>query len=182
MSNIIPVEAIADKIFEIRSKKVMIDRDLAELYGVPTKALNQAVKRNKSRFPDDFMFQLEKKERDELVTICDRLTKLKHSSVMPYAFTENGVAMLSSVLNSETAILINIQIMRAFTQFRRIINENDAIRYAIEGLERRMKKNERDIQLALTVIQQVLSPKSYPTPKKADFKIGFSPAEKKKKK
>ena len=91
----------------------MIDRDLAELYGVETKALNQAVKRNIARFPEDFMFQLTKEEKTEEVTNCDHLVSLKYSYRLPYAFTENGVAMLSSVLNSEKAIQVNIQIMRA---------------------------------------------------------------------
>ena len=101
MSNIVPIGVITERIFEIRGQKVMIDTDLAVLYEVPTKALNQAVKRNSARFPEDFMFQLTLAERNELVTKCDRLTNLKHSSVMPHAFTESGVAMLSSVLNSE---------------------------------------------------------------------------------
>jgi len=109
MADIVPVEVITDKIFEIRGHKVMIDRDLAELYQVSTKVLNQAVKRNPSRFPHDFMFQLNKNERNELVTNCDRLTKIKHSSVLPHVFTESGVAMLSSVLNSERAVSVNIQ-------------------------------------------------------------------------
>lgn len=101
MGNLIPVEIIEKKIFFLRDHKVMIDRDLAELYGVETKALNQAVKRNKERFPDDFMFQLTKEERDEVVTICDHLKDLKYSYQLPYAFTEQGVAMLSSVLKSK---------------------------------------------------------------------------------
>jgi hypothetical protein len=95
MPDIVPQEMIENRIFLLRGKKVMIDHDLAALYGVPTKALNQAVKRNGKRFPEDFMFQLEKTEKDELVTICDRFAKWKHSSTCPYAFTENGVTMLA---------------------------------------------------------------------------------------
>jgi hypothetical protein len=94
----------------------MIDRDLAELYGVATKALNQAVRRNEKRFPPDFVFQLNTNEKDELVTNCDRFKLLKHSSSSPYAFTEQGVAMLSSVLNSDKAIEVNVLIMRAFVR------------------------------------------------------------------
>jgi len=150
----------------------MIDTDLAHLYGVPTKVLNQAVKRNRNRFPDDFMFQLTKEERNELVTNCDRLTKLKHSSAMPYVFTESGVAMLSSVLNSEKAILINVQIIRAFIRVRRILIDHEALRHAIEGLERRMGKNERDIQIAIKAIQQILYPTELQKPKR---KMGFGP-------
>jgi len=180
MGNIVPVEVITEKIFEIRGQKVMIDADLAVLYEIPTKALNQAVKRNAARFPDDFMFQLTLAERNELVTICDRLTKLKHSSVMPRVFTESGVAMLSSVLNSERAALINVQIIRAFVRLRQMLTEHDALRIAIEGLERRVNRNERDIQMALKVMQQVFFPpeQKVPTKSKAQ-KMGFGPPEKK---
>ena len=101
---VIPVEKIERSIFLIRGQRVMLDRDLAYLYGVPTKVLNQAVKRNERRFPSDFMFRLTKEEKNELVTNCDRLARLKHSSALPSVFTEQGVAMLSSVLNSERAI------------------------------------------------------------------------------
>jgi len=110
MSGVMSVEVIATKIFEIRGKKVILDRDLSELYGVSTKVLNQAVKRNIKRFPGDFMFQLTELEKDKVVTICDHLISLKFSYQLPYAFTEQGVAMLSSILNSERAIAVNIQI------------------------------------------------------------------------
>ena len=176
MANIIPVETITERIFEIRGQKVIIDADLATLYQVPTKALNQAVKRNPERFPVDFMFQLTLQERNELVTICDRLTKLKHSGVMPHAFTESGVAMLSSVLNSERAIQINVFIIRAFIRLRSMLNNHEVLRFAIEGLERRVGKNERDIQIAIKAIQSLLTAPSAPSvPKK---RMGFSPPEK----
>ena len=97
-------ESIKNKIYTFRGVQVIIDRDLADLYGVTTKALNQAVKRNLERFPEDFMFQVNKKEKDELVTNCDRLKSLKHSSTNPYAFTEQGVVMLSAVLRSQTVV------------------------------------------------------------------------------
>lgn len=108
MPNLIPAETIEQRIFLIRGHRVMIDRHLAELYGVTTMALNQAVKRNRERFPEDFMFRLTRAERDEVITICDNLRPLKFSPVPPNAFTENGVAMLSSVLRSKRAILVNI--------------------------------------------------------------------------
>jgi len=104
MAEVIPKEIIATIILLIRGKRVMLDRDLAVLYGVPTKALNQAVNRNIKRFPEDFMFEITLSEKNELVTNCDRFTTMKHSTVLPYVFTEQGVAMLSSVLNSERAI------------------------------------------------------------------------------
>lgn len=175
MNTVVPVEVITERIFEIRGQKVMIDADLATFYGVPTKALNQAVRRNKIRFPDDFMFQLTAAERNELVTNCDRLIKLKHSTSMPHVFTECGVAMLSSVLGSEQAALINIQIMRAFVRLRQMLVDHEALRHAIEGLERRVGKNERDIQIAIKAVQSILSPAE---PSRKKIKIGFRPPEK----
>ena len=118
MTTTVSIEIITSKIYLIRNIKVMLDRDLADLYGVTTKALNQAVTRNEQRFPSDFMFRLTKEEKQELVTNCDRLDRLKHSSALPHVFTEQGVAMLSSVLRSERAIHVNIQIMRVFTRLR----------------------------------------------------------------
>lgn len=174
---VVPIETITEKIFEIRSQKVMVDADLSILYEVPTKALNQAVKRNKERFPKDFMFQLTRKERDELVTICDRLTRIKHSSVMPYVFTESGVAMLSSVLSSAKAIRVNLQIIRAFVRLRKMIGHHAALRLAIEGLEKRANKHERDIQLAFSFLKEILFPSEKEIPEKA-YKMGFIPNRK----
>jgi len=105
------------------------------MYDVPTKALKQQVKRNIERFPDDFMFELTKNEKEELVTNCDRLAMLKHSSVNPLAFTEQGVSMLSSVLRSEKAIKINIEIMRAFARYRALLNENEELKKEIMKLD-----------------------------------------------
>ena len=118
MANVISAGQIKNKIFFIKGQSVMVDRDLAELYGVETKVLNQAVKRNIGRFPDDFMFRLDIEETSELVTNCDRFALLKHSSALPYAFTEQGIAMLSSVLRSKKAIKVNIAIMRVFVKIK----------------------------------------------------------------
>lgn len=118
---------IQDKIILLRGKQIMVDRDLAELYGIETKVLNQAVKRNIERFPEDFMFTLDELEKTELVTNCDRFKVLKHSSTLPHAFTEQGVAMLSSVLKSQTAVEVNIQIMRAFVSMRHFLQNNAEI-------------------------------------------------------
>lgn len=117
-NDVITLDILQQQIFTIRNKRVMLDRDLAILYGVPTYRLNEAVKRNIDRFPDDFMFKLTRDELKELIANCDRLEKLKHSSSTPYAFTEHGVTMLSSVLNSKKAIEINIQVVRAFIALR----------------------------------------------------------------
>jgi len=127
-------------IFQFRGYKVMIDSDLAILYGVFTKALKQQVKRNIERFPDDFMFELSKIEKDELVTNCDRLAMLKHSSVNPLAFTEQGVSILSSVLHSEKAIQINIEIMRAFARYRALLRENEDMKKEILKLDAKLNQ------------------------------------------
>ncbi|MEO7924938.1 MAG: ORF6N domain-containing protein [Chitinophagaceae bacterium] len=141
---IIPGETIIGKIFVLRGHKIMLDTDLAVLYEVETKILNQAVKRNASRFPADFMFRLNKKEfeslRSQFVT-----SNRGGSRYMPYAFTEQGVAMLSGVINSTKAIKMNIAIMRAFVEIRRIVMKNTRIANKLKSLEERL--GEHDIQL-----------------------------------
>jgi hypothetical protein len=124
-------------IFTVRGKKVMVDYDLASLYDVPTKALKQQVRRNYYRFPEDFMFELSLNEKTELVTNCDRLSFLKHSSVNPLVFTEQGVAMLSTILHSEKAIRINIEIMRAFARYRAFLLENLELRNELHTLDKK---------------------------------------------
>jgi hypothetical protein len=153
MSNLIKPE-YETLIFQFRGFKVMIDADLAMLYGVPTKALKQQVKRNIKRFPEDFMFELSKNEKDELVTNCDRLITLKHSSVYPLAFTEQGVAMLSSVLHSEKAIKINIEIMRAFARYRSLLRENEDLRKEIMKLDAKLNQSFRFLLDKLDALHQ----------------------------
>ncbi len=138
MSNLVHKPEYESLIFQFRGLKVMIDIDLAILYEVPTKALKQQVKRNISRFPDDFIFELTIEEKIQLVTNCDRLQNLKHSSINPMVFTEQGVSMLSSVLRSEKAILMNIEIMRAFARYRAIIKETEELRKDIKNLDNKM--------------------------------------------
>ena len=133
--NLIPESEIENMIFSIRGIQVMVDRDLAMLYGVETKVLNQAVKRNINRFPERFRFQLSQNETSELVTNCDRLQNLKHSSTCPHVFTEQGVAMLSSVLNSPTAIAVCIQIMDAFVASRHFVLANAEMFQRLELIE-----------------------------------------------
>lgn len=147
---------IRNCIFTIRGQKVMIDRDLAELYGVQTKRLNEAVKRNLKRFPDDFMFQLSDEEQNELVANCDRLKNLKHSSSNSYAFTEHGVTMLSSVLNSDKAIEINIQIVRAFIQLRQFAIENKELAQRLSELERYFMQHCKDYNSDITEIKEAI--------------------------
>lgn len=134
---------IENRIFTIRGKQVMIDRDLAELYDVSTKRINEQVKRNIQRFPVAFCFQLNDNERIELVANCDRFKNLKHSSSLPYVFTEQGVAMLSAVLRSETAINVSIRIMEAFVEMRKLIAENSLMFNRLEKLEKSQLQNEQ---------------------------------------
>lgn len=145
------LEIIQSKIFVIRGSRVMIDFHLAELYDVPTKVLKQAVKRNINRFPPDFKFTLTKEEMEQLVTNCDQLPQtLKHSYIPADCFTELGVAMLSSVLRSETAIKVNISIMRAFVEMRRMIRDYQELMERIEQLEVNTDVQFNEIYQALT--------------------------------
>lgn len=137
---------IENRIFNIRNHQVMIDRDLAEMYGVETKVLNQAVKRNIERFPELFRFQLTNSEKNELVTNCDRFENLKHSSNYPYAFTEQGVAMLSAVLRSETAIKVSILIINAFVEMRKLIANQNGLLQRMEGVERKLIETDQKFE------------------------------------
>jgi hypothetical protein len=138
MKALIPMEAIEKKILVLRGQKVMLDSDLAELYGTTTKAFNQAIKRNRDRFPEDFMFQLTKDEKQEVVTVCDHLAKLKFSPVLPFAFTEHGAIMAASVLNSPRAVDVSVYVVRAFIRLRQIIAMNKDLAHKMAELERKV--------------------------------------------
>ena len=147
---------IKNCIYTIRGQKVMIDRDLAELYGVKTYRLNEAVKRNIKRFPEDFMFKLTKEELNELIANCDNLENLKYSPTTPNAFTEQGVSMLSSVLNSERAIAINVEIIRTFVQLRQFAIENKELAQRLSELERYFMQHCKDYNSDITEIKQAI--------------------------
>jgi len=151
----ITVETIENKIFSIRGRKVMLDRDLAKLYGVKTKQLTRQVRRNSKRFPGDFMFQLTKKEflRCQIGT-----SKQGGRRYLPYVFTEQGVAMLSSVLNSERAIQVNILIMRAFTKLREILLTHKKLALKIEALEKKYAEHDQTIKAIFEAIKELLEP------------------------
>ena len=159
MSHLITQEVIEGRIFLIRGQKVMIDRDLARLYGVTTKVLNQAVKRNKNRFPNEFMLRLTLKEKNELVTNCDRFASLKHSAFLPCAFTEHGVAMLSSVLNSERAIQVNIAIIKTFIKLREIFNSHKKLGEKIKALE---EKYDAQFRVVFEAIRRLMKEEEKP--------------------
>jgi len=155
---LIPETAIEQRIFLIRGKRVMIDRDLAELYDVETKYLNRQVKRNKERFPEEFMFQLMPDEKAELVTNWHRFGSMKHSSVLPYAFTEHGVAMLASVLNSDTAVKISIIIIKTFVKLREVLSTHKELAYKLVELEHKVEKHDEDIQAIFEAIRKLMAP------------------------
>ena len=150
---IIRQKEIENRFFTIRGVQVMIDRDLAEMYMVETKVLNQSVKRNIERFPEPFRFQLSEMEKDELVTNCDRLVNLKHSSVTPFAFTEQGVAMLSAVLRSDIAVKVSIQIMQAFVEMRRMVLGNAALFQRIGNIELKQQQADQKFEQIFTALE-----------------------------
>jgi len=171
MKDVLPVEIIEKKILLIRSEKVMLDRDLAEPYGVKVRVLNQAVKRNIARFPEDFMFQLSKEEDDSLRSQFVILKKGRgeHRKYLPYAFTEQGVAMLSSVLNSERAVEVNIQIMRTFVKLRELIATHKDLARKLNDME---KKYDAQFKVVFDAIRQLMIP-----PETKKRKIGFKREE-----
>jgi len=170
MSELIPQEVIERKILVIRGHRVMIDRDLAALYGVSTKRLNEQVKRNMKRFPPDFIVQLTSKEKGEVVANCDHLENLKFSSKPPYAFTEQGVAMLSSVLNSERAISVNIAIMRTFVKLRQMLSTHKELAHKLGELERKIERHDADIQGIFEAIRQLMAPPPEPSKRRIGFR------------
>jgi len=165
---LVPQELVESRVLLIRGKKVMLDADLALLYQVKTKILNQAVKRSIKRFPEDFMFRLTLAEKDYVVTNCDHLKHIKFSPHKPYAFTDLGVAMLSSVLNSERAIQVNIQIMRTFNKLRELLISNSELRAKIELLE---KKSDGKFKIVFDAINKILMTPKEKIPETK--KIGF---------
>lgn len=146
----------------------MVDADLALLYGVPTKRLNEQVKRNLSRFPEDFMFQLSESEKEKLIAESSDLSRLKFSSSLPYVFTEHGVVMLVSVLNSDRAIEVNVLIVRIFVRMRELLLNYKDILIKVERLEKKSEHYDEEIRLIFTYLKQLLNPKV-----PASRKIGF---------
>lgn len=173
----VPDEIIMNKIYFFRGHKVMIDKDLAELYKVETRRLNEQVKRNSKRFPADFMFQLNEKEF-EILKSQNATSSWGGARKLPFAFTEHGVLMLSSVLNSDRAIDVNIRIMRIFTRIRELLTENTELRLAIEKLERKTENNTKNIEVVFQYIDELIEKNEHPVPRK---QIGYKLSVKKKK-
>lgn len=174
MAKVIPSEQIEQKIYSLRGEKVMLDSDLAELYGVSTGRLNEQVRRNLKRFPEDFMFKLSAEEakslRSQIATL--KRGRGQHRKYLPLAFTEQGVAMLSSVLNSDRAIQVNIEIMRAFVRLRQILASHKDLARQLAALE---KKYDAQFKVVFDAIRELMTPS---TPKK-QLSIGFGSGEEK---
>lgn len=171
----IPDERIVDKIYLIRDQKVMLDRDLADLYGLETKVLKQQVRRNLDRFPEDFVFELTEFEfpnlRSQFVT-----SSWGGARYVPMAFTEYGVLMLSSVLNSKQAIKVNIQIMRIFAQVRQMLSDTMSLKLEIQEIREKVQNQDKNIELVFNYLDELMTKQENPSPRK---QIGFKISEKK---
>jgi hypothetical protein len=163
------VGQIHGRILLIRGAKIILDADLAEVYGVPTRRLNEQVKRNKERFPEDFMFQLSAEEKAEVIANCDHLDKLKFSKALPLAFTEHGAIMAASVLNSPKAVEISVFVVRAFVQLREVISGHSELAHKIAQLERKLSDHDEQILVLVEAIKQLMDPKLPPKTRRIGF-------------
>lgn len=169
-------DSLEQRILLLRGARVMIDSDLAELYGVEARVLNQAVKRNPERFPIDFSFSLTKEEKLEVITKCDHLQKLKYSPHLPRAFTEHGAIMAASVLNSPRAVEMSVFVVRAFVRLRQFVAEHQELAARLEELEARVARHDNTLSTLVATIRQMAAPPAHP-----ERQIGFvtDPQEKK---
>tara|TARA_B100000780_G_C20927027_1_gene369475 strand:+ start:211 stop:741 length:531 start_codon:yes stop_codon:yes gene_type:complete len=167
----IPDEIITNKIYLIREQKVMLDRDLASLYGVETRVLKQAVRRNEKRFPEDFMFEMTKEEletwRSQFATSNEDKKGLRYA---PFCFTEQGVTMLSCVLNSERAIEVNIRIIRVFTKIRKMLTDNLSLKLDIEEIKKKVSNQSKNIELVFQYLDELIDKKDNEKPR---TKVGY---------
>ncbi|MEX0997196.1 MAG: ORF6N domain-containing protein [Flavobacteriaceae bacterium] len=168
--SLVPNELIESRILQIRDQKVMIDADIAELYGVTTKRLNEQVKRNISRFPSNFMFELTKEEKDQVVANCDHLEKLKFSPVLPKVFTEHGIMMVANVLTSEKAIQVSIQIIEVFIKMRKILTDNLSLKLEVEEIKKKLTNHSKNIELVFNYLDELIEKKENPEERS---KIGY---------
>jgi len=171
---IVPVEQVERTILLVRGQKVILDTDLAQLYGVTTKRLNEQVKRNRKRFPEDFMFQLTAEEKSEVVAKCDHLSRLKFSRTLPHAFAEHGAIMAASVLNTPRAIEASIFVVRAFVKLREVLATHKQLARKFRELEKHIKDHDEKIEVIFEAIRQLMVP-----PEKPKRKIGFEVKERK---
>lgn len=167
-TQIIPIQEVEKCILVLRGVRIIIDADLARLYGVQTKVLNQMVRRNFSRFPADFLFQLSENEKQEVVTNCDHLKNIRFFKGLPYAFTEHGVVMAASLLSSERAAEVSIYVVRAFIKMREMVVEHKELFMKLAELEQKVSGHDQNIQTLFTAIRALME-----TPQKAKKPIGF---------
>ncbi len=160
---------VEQRILFIRGEKVILDADLAAFYGVPTKRLNEQVKRNKGRFPADFMFELTGIEKDEVVANCDHLSRLKYSKALPYAFTEHGAIMAASVLNSQRAVEMSVFVVRAFVKLRQTVLQHAELGRRLEELEHRLGSHDQQIVALVEAIRRLMSPAAVPMRRRIGF-------------
>jgi phage regulator Rha-like protein len=170
-------EIVISKILYIRGQKVMIDSDLAEMFGVTTKRLNEQVKRNIKRFPEHFMFVITQEEKENVVANCDHLKKLKYSPYLPSIFTEHGIIMLSSVLNSETAIQVSIRIVEVFIKMREMLSTHQEILKKIEKIDTKLANNDDQFMLIFEYLKQFEETKHQQLEQANRKKIGFRKSE-----
>jgi hypothetical protein len=171
VTTLVPPDRVKRGILTIRSQKVMLDADLADLYGVTTKRLNEQVKRNRERFPEDFMFRLTVDEKAEVVAKCDHLRRLKFSPTLPFAFTEHGALMLSNVLNSSAAVEVSIEIVRVFIRLREAIRSHKELRRRLAAVEQKYDAQDAQIQEIFSAIRALMEP----PPGVARRRFGFRP-------
>lgn len=169
VSSLALIKTISERIMLIRGEKVILDSDLAELYGVATKRLNEQVKRNLSRFPDDFMFQLTYEEKREVVAKCDHLSRLRFSKALPFAFTEHGALMAANVLSSPQAIEASVLVVRTFVQLRRMLATNAEFFGRLTAVEKQLMEHDAKIASIIEVLRQLTNPTI-----RAKRRIGFS--------
>lgn len=167
--NLIPLARIEQRILTLRGQRVMIDADLAELYGVQTRALNQAVRRNQERFPDDFVFTLNAEEKARVITACDHLAKLKFSKVLPLAFTEHGAMMAGFVLNAPQATEMSVYVVRAFVRLRQLTASNQRLAAKLAQLEHKLDDHDAAIRDILDAIRQLMLPPDPPKKRQIGF-------------
>jgi hypothetical protein len=166
---IVRVGHIQERILMIRGEKVVLDTDLADFYGVTTKRLNEQVKRNKNRFPEDFAFRLTQGERIEVVAKCDHLSKFKYSPTLPYAFTEHGALMAASVLSTRRAVEMSVFVVRAFVTLRQAIVQHKELASRLALLERRLADHDSKIRTLLEAVKQLMAPGEVPKKRRIGF-------------
>ncbi len=165
----IPMGRIERQILLIRGQKVMLDADLASLFGVTTKRLNEQVKRNRDRFPKDFVFPLSREEKEQVVANCDHLAKLRFSPTLPYAFTEHGAIMAATVLNSDRAVKVSVFVVRAFVKLREMLSAHKELSTRLDELERRLQGHDRQILGLVQALRQLMAEPEEPKRKPVGF-------------